>query len=83
MRQLMGQLSPIPAPQGPDMGGMIGQGIKMFMDQRKQADQDAKMKAMIDALRVPPSPMGAGTGSGMFGLSPDQAMPASALPTGY
>ncbi len=87
MRQLMGQLSPMAAPQGPDMGGLLGQGLKMFLDKQNQGAQDAKMQAMINALRAPAPTMPGSVpmmGSGMFGMNSDQAMPMSAIPpTGY
>ncbi len=76
MRQLMGQLSPMPAPQGMDMGGGLLKGIQGYLDNKKQADQATRMQALIDALKPKtPADMMGPPGAGMGPMS----MPAEGM----
>lgn len=79
MQQYMTGLSPMPHTPGPDVGGMVMQGINTYLGQKRQSEQDTKMKAMIDALGGNNNSMFGGQGGGMNSWAgygqPTQAMP--------
>lgn len=78
MHQYMQGLSPMPPTPGMDMGGMIMQGLNSYLGQKRQAAQDTKMQAMIDALKPKPPLMGNPmdiTGASMMGGLGATSMP--------